>query len=211
MQILGDIVIIGEQIEHVNRIRVVSTGLEIQPADRSISGKITDRCNVGVGGVTMTISSGSDFTSRDVTTSADGTYTFVNIPIGRTYTVTPKLANMTFNPESPGSETFTLNGTRTNVNFSADYSVLVITGKIEDQESKPVPNLSVSLTPAGLVEKDVKTNEAGVFRFEIPGSKVKLPAATYQITPKSDKYTFDAATKTWTCDERNVNFVATAK
>jgi hypothetical protein len=206
MRLLGDIVIIGEQIEHVNRIRVVSTGLETQPTDRSISGKITDACNTGVGGVTMTLSGGADFTSKDVTTSPDGTYNFVNIPTGRTYTVTPKLENLTFNPESPGSETFTLNGTRTNLNFRADYSVLVITGKII-QDSKAIQDVSVSLTPAGLA-KDVMTNAAGVFRFEVPGSKVKLPT-TYTITPKSDKYKFDTDSKTWTCDQREVDFDAT--
>jgi hypothetical protein len=206
MRLLGDIVIIGEQIEHVNRIRVVSNGLETQPSDRSISGTITDACNRGGGGVTVTLSGGADFTSREVTTAPDGTYNFVNIPTGRTYTVTPKLENMTFIPESPGSETFTLNGTRTNLSFRADYAVLVITGKIT-QDSKPVKDVSVYLTPAGLA-KDVKTNEAGVFRFEVPGSKVKLPT-TYTIAPKGDKYTFDRETKPWTCDQREVNFEAT--
>jgi hypothetical protein len=210
MKVLGEIVIVGNQIDYVNRMRVVNNPLGVSASDRSISGKITDPCSVGVGGVTMTLSGGSDFTSRDITTSPDGTFNFPNVPIGRTYTVTPKLENMTFHAESPGSETFTLNDTKTNLNFGADYAVLVITGKITDKDSKPIKDVPVSLSPAGLAD-DVKTNDVGVFRFEVAGSKVKLPAATYQITPTLDKYTFDAATEPWKCDQRQVDFVATPK
>ena len=210
MLMLGDMVLIGEQIEHVNRIRVVSTGLETPAADRSISGRITDACNVGVGGVTMTLSSNADFTSRDITSSPDGTYTFTNVPIGRTYTVTPKLANMTFNSESPGSETFLLNDTKPNLSLRADYVVLTITGKVTAKDSQPVKDVTVSLTPTGLAD-DKKTNDAGVFTFELAASNLKIPTAAFQVTAKSDNYAFDTDTKTWKCNQREVTFVATAK
>jgi hypothetical protein len=211
MRLLGDIVIIGELIEHVNRIRVTSTGLETQPTDRSISGKITDACNAGVGGVTMTLSGGADFTSKDVTTSPDGTYNFANIPTGRTYTVTPKLENMTFISESPGSETFTLNGTKSNLNFRADYVVLVLTGKVKRSDAQPLKDgeISVELTGTGLDQKKTApVNAAGVYRFELPASGLSPLTATFQLTPKSDKYTFDGA-KTWKCDKRDGDFIAT--
>jgi hypothetical protein len=214
MQALGNVVIVGEQIEHVNRIRVVSTGLETPLVDRSISGKITDVCNSGVGGVTMTLSGGSNFTSRSITTAPDGTYSFANTPIGRTYTVTPSMVNMTFHPESPGSETFTLNDTRTNLDFGADYAVLTISGKIVDKDSKPVKGITVALTPTDtLTPKELAqnqtTNDSGIFRFDLAGSKVKVPTASFEIKPKSDKHTFDRATQTWKCDKRTVDFVAT--
>jgi len=211
MQALGNVVIVGEQIEHVNRIRVVSTGLETLLVDRPISGKITDVCNTGVGGVTMTLSGGSNFTSRSITTAPDGTYSFANIPIGRTYSVTPTMENMTFHPESPGSETFTLNDTKTNLNFGADYAVLVITGKVTRSDSQPVKDgeIVVELTGTGLKQKKTApVNAAGVYRFELPASSLGLLTATFELTPKSDKYGFDGA-KTWKCDKRAVDFVAT--
>ena len=173
MQMLGDIVIIGEQIEHVNRIRVVSTGLETQPADRSISGKITDLCLVGVSGVTIMLSAGSDFISKEITTSPDGTYTFENVPIGRTYTVTPKLTNMTFQPESPGSETFTLNDTKTNLNFRADYEVLTITGKVIGEDGNSgIAGAKVTITG----DQIIKTWTCASRNVDLVATKLKQTA-----------------------------------
>lgn len=212
MRALGEIVIVGQEIVHVNRVRVVSTGLESKPSEASIAGKITDVCNVGVAGVSVVLSGGSDFTSREVTTVTDGTYVLPNIPVGRTYSVAAKKENLSFHPTSPGSETFMLSDNKTNLDFGADYGTLVISGKVVDNNSNPVKDLSLSLSPTGLVTGDaVKTNEAGVFRFEIPGSKVHLPAATYTITPNPAKHTFDAANRVWKCDQRAVDFVATPK
>ena len=217
MQMLGDIVIIGEQIEHVNRIRVVSTGLETQPTDRAISGKITDACNTGVGGVTMTLSSGADFTSKDVTTSPDGTYNFVNIPTGRTYTVTPKLENMTFIPESPGSETFALNGTKSNLNFRAEYVVITISGKVTDKDSKAgIAGAKVTISGdqiKGHEPAAATTTATGEFSFALSVSDLSLKLGTLNLKvagASNDKATFDSSgAKAWTCNDRNVDLVAT--
>jgi hypothetical protein len=217
MQLLGDIVIIGEQIQHVNRIRVVSTGLETQPTDRSISGKISDACTRGVGGVTMTLSGGPDFTAKDVTTSFDGTYNFANIPTGRTYTVTPKLENLTFIPESPGSETFTLNGTRTNLNFRADYVVITISGKVTDKDSKAgIAGAKVTITGdqiKGHEPAAATTTATGEFSFQLSVSDLNLDRSTLKLKvagTSNDKATFDpSAAKVWTCTDRNVDLVGT--
>ena len=211
MRALGNIVLVGEQIQHVNRVRVVSTGLETKPSDTSINGTIKDACDVGVGGVTMTLSAGQDFSSRQVTTAPDGTYTFTNVPLGRTYSVAPKLDNLTFSPVSPGSETFLLNDSKTGLDFRADYAVLAVGGKVMTNDGKPVKDLTILLESTDTGKMDVKTNEAGVFRFEIPGNKVKLSTAHYTITPDAAKYTYDAASKTWKCDDRKVDFIATPK
>lgn len=213
MRALGEIVIVGQQIVHVNRIRVVNTPFGTSIADRSISGKVTDICNIGVGGVTMALSGGSDFTSRETTTSPDGTYNFSNIPIGRIYTVTPNLENMTFHNESPGSETFTLNDTKTNLNFGAEPVVLTLTGNVTRSDAQPIAadEISVELTGTGLAQtKTAPVNAAGVYRFELPASNLNLLTATFQLTAISAKYTFDGA-KTWKCDKRAGDFIATPK
>lgn len=217
MRLLGDIVVIGEQIEHVNRIRVVSTGLETQPTDRAISGKITDACNTGVGGVTMTLSSGADFTSKDVTTSPDGTYNFVNIPTGRTYTVTPKLENMTFILESPGSDTFALNGTKSNLNFRAEYVVITISGKVTDKDSKAgIAGAKVTISGdqiKGHEPAAATTTATGEFSFALSVSDLSLKLGTLNLKvagASNDKATFDSSgAKAWTCNDRNVDLVAT--
>jgi hypothetical protein len=217
MQMLGDIVIIGEQIQHINRIRVVATGLETQLTDRSISGKVTDACNNGVGGVVMTLSGGADFTSKDVTTSPDGTYNFVNIPTGRTYTVTPKPENKTFIPESPGSETFALNGTKSNLNFRADYVIITISGKVTDKDSKAgIAGAKVTITGdqiKGHEPPPATTTATGEFSFALSVSDLSLKLNTLNLKVagvSNDKATFDpSAAKVWTCNDRNVDLVAT--
>ena len=213
MKVLGNIVLVGEQVAHVNRVRVVSTGLEPPPSDASLSGKITDQCNNGVAGVTVTLSAGPDFTPRDVTTSSDGTYSFMNVPTGRTYTVTPHLENLTFHPVSPGSETFLLNDTRTNLDFDADYAVLVITGKVVDEDSKPVKGVDVLLEPTDAItptdlKQTKRTNDAGVFRFELPGAKVQILTTRFDIVPTLEKFTFEPKSRSWTCNQRETNFLA---
>jgi hypothetical protein len=228
MRVLGDVVIIGRQVEYINRMRVVNTPFGASASDRAISGKITDLCNIGVGSVTMSLTGGSDFTARDITTSPDGTFNFPNVPIGRTYTVTPKLENMTFHPESPGSETFTLNDTKTNLNFGADYAVLVISGKVVDKDSKPAGGVTVQLTgdPTRLkADKTATTNVDGIYRFELRPSDLSSPGAgdvinvltsSFKLTIALDankNFTIDAGptSKTWKCDQRQLDFLATPK
>jgi len=215
MRLLGDIVIIGEQIEHVNRIRVVSTGLEAPRTDTSVSGKVTDACNQGVGGVTMTISAASDFTSREVSTSPDGTYSFPNVPVGRTYTVAPDLEHMTFHLSSPGSETFTLNDSKTNLNFGADYVILHIAGKVTDKDGKGIDGATVKITGEqikGHEPEPVTTTDTGEFSFDlsVSDSKIQLPTAKFKVLGvSSGKATFDSsAEKTWDCNNRNVDLKA---
>lgn len=167
MLMLGEIVLIGDQVAHVNRIRVVSTPLGPAPTDFSVSGKVQDNCHSGVGGLTMTISAGSGFVSRQTTTSPDGTYTFPNVPAGRTYTVTPSLTSTpaaTFQLAPTSLQTFLLNGDQTNVDFLA-AGIVVITGNVINAASAPVQGATITLAipggpaiAAGAITSDAQGN-----------------------------------------------------
>lgn len=200
MRALGQIVIVGQQVQHVNRVRVVNDPFGTSIIDHSISGRITDACNQGVGGVEVTLSAGAGFLDRTVTTSDDGGYTFPNVPDGRTYTVTPAVEGK-FRPAS--SPPFLLNDTKTNLNFSTDY--LVITGKVAKSDGEGLVDVNVKLTGSGLAATTEKTKAGGVFRFEVPSPGLNI----FEIKPDSKAFTFEPDKVTWECDKRVADFVAT--
>lgn len=202
MRALGEIVIVGQQIVHVNRVRVVNTPFGTSITDHSISGRITDACNQGVGGVTITLSAGAGFLDRTVATSDDGSYTFPNVPDGRTYTVTPSSGSIKFRPSS--SSPFLLNDTKTDLDFATDH--IVITGKVTKNDGQGVVGLKLGLTGTGVMIAPTETKEGGTYIFEVlaPGAK------KFKIKPEASKaYTFEPSDITWTCDQRDADFVAT--
>jgi hypothetical protein len=181
MLMLGEIVLIGDQVSHVNRIRVVSMPLGPSPTDFSVSGKVTDNCHSGLGGVTMTMSGGAGFVSRQTTTAPDGTYTFANVPAGRTYTVTPSLTAMpaaAFQPASNGLQTFSLNGDQNNVDFSTP-SVVVIRGNVINTALVPVAGATITLATGGVAipAGPITTDAQGNFYVVVPA-----PAAGVTVT-----------------------------
>jgi hypothetical protein len=189
MLMLGEIVLIGDQVSHVNRIRVVSTPLGPAPTDFSVSGRVIDGCNSGVGGVNITISAGAGFVSRQVTTLRDGTYTFANVPAGRTYTVTPSFTSLpavTFQPASNGLQTFSLNGDQTNVDFSTT-NVAVISGNVINgplaavAPLAPVQGVTITLAPGGptIPAGPITTDAQGNFYVVVPGP---FPAGGVNVT-----------------------------
>lgn len=206
MRALGEIVIVGQQITHVNRIRVVNSPFGTSVTDHSISGRITDACNQGVGGVTMTLSAGAGFLDRNVTTSDDGSYTLPNVPDGRVYTVTPTLADVNFSPAA--SNPFPLNDTKTNVNFSTGY---LIAGKITSKDGKALEGeISVKISGGGLAnDKTVNAGSDGEFMVEVPASGA---TPNFKITVNPTKYTVDGSnTADWSCDKSEASFVVIKK
>ena len=203
MHALGEIVLIGDQVAHVNRIRVVSTPLAPAPTDFSVSGRVIDGCNTGVGGVTMTISAGAGFVSRQVTTLRDGTYTFANVPAGRTYTVTPSLTAMpaaTFQPANNGLQTFSLNGDQTNVNFSTP-SVVVVQGNVINAALAPVVGATITLAAGGaaIATGPITADAQGNFYVVIPA-----PAAGVNVTATRAAPAAATTTQPWTCANSRV-------
>ena len=203
MQALGEIVIVGQEIVHVNRVRVVNTPFGTSVTDHSISGKITDACNEGVGDVTVSLSAGGGFLDRTVTTAKDGTYEFANIPDGRTYTVKPELGDMKFLPAI--SESFLLNDTKTNLDFSAGH---LIVGTAKKGET-PLKQYSIELTQIVATAKKTmttSTNDKGEYRFQLPGAAT--PPFTIKPVDLKD-HTFKPVKVDWNCGMGPVDFVAT--
>lgn len=198
MRALGNLVIVGQQIEHVNRVRVVSTPFGSSLTDHSISGRITDACNVGVAGVTLTLSGGGDFFDRPTTTDADGSYKFANIPDGRTYTVKPQLQTLSFSPSI--SPAFLLNDTKANLDFSTGY---LIKGTVA-KDGVPLKDVKLELTEIDGTKKSFITKEKGEYLFEVTASH----AAPFKIIPSLSNFTFTPAERSWKCADKAADFVA---
>jgi len=207
MLMLGEIVMIGDQVAHVNRIRVVSTPLGPAPTDFSVSGRVIDACNTGVGGVTMTISAGPGFVSRQTTTLPDGTYSFANVPAGRTYTVTPSLAAMpaaAFQAANNGLQNFSLNGDQNNVDFTA-VNVAVIQGQVN------TPTLAGTIitlaSPGGgaiapIGSAVIPIDTQGAFNTIIPA-----PAPGVNVNVTATRAPAAPVMQTWTCANPRVTLV----
>jgi len=200
MTALGDLVIVGREIDYINRIRVVNSPFGTPVTDHTISGKVTDACNAGVADVEIALNA-TDFVERKVKTDKNGAYTFANIPDGRTYTVTPKFGDAAVSPSS--SDPFPLNDTKTNLNFSTGY---VITGKIKSKDGQPLEEeIPVKLSGGGLAsDLDKKANIKGEFTFVAPASGA---SPNFKITASPTKYTVDGSNPVdWKCDKRDASF-----
>lgn len=206
MTVLGQAVIVGREINYVNRVRVVNTPFGASVTDHTISGKVTDACGAATAGVTMTLSA-TDFVSRTVNTAADGTYSFPNVPDGRNYTVTPSLSNATFSPSA--SDPFPLNDTKVGLDFS--ITAYVITGKITTKDGQPLEEqIALALSGGGL-SSDLPTtaNLKGEFTFVAPNSGA---SPNFKITGSPNKYTVDGSNpKDWNCTKRDASFVVVKK
>lgn len=188
MKRLGRMILIGDQVEHINRVRVVSsteTG-----AAFSISGRVTDPCLTGVKDVTVTLNQVGGFTST-TTTDDDGNYKFDNVPSGLTYTVTVSKANTAFS--STSGNNFTLHGNRANVDFSTLQAPFTVKGKIAKSDTTSLTDIKVVLTSSSATPKfeprTATVDEEGNYEFtDVPGG------ATYKVTPKLNGRTFSPNT-----------------
>lgn len=78
----------------------------------TVSGRVVDANNRGVGGLTVTLSGAA---SRTTTTNSGGTYSFTGLLPGQSYTVTPSRTNWVFAPESQTLE-------NVGANVTADFA-----------------------------------------------------------------------------------------
>jgi hypothetical protein len=94
-------------------------------ATHSISGRVTES-NVAVSGVTITLSGQG---SGTINTDANGNYSFLNLPAGNDYTITPTETGLTF---APSNRTFTsLDTNQTDVNFTVQPQAEIKTWTIQ--------------------------------------------------------------------------------
>ena len=86
----------------------------------TISGRVRDLTGTGMAGVTVTLSGSMTGT---MTTGADGSYAFTNLPGGGNYTVTPSLAKFMFSPPSSTITSLSSNRVVTFFGFPAVYTI----------------------------------------------------------------------------------------
>lgn len=189
MKRLGRMILIGDQVEHINRVRVVSspeTG-----AAFSVSGRVTDPCQAGVEGVTITLDQAGGFSST-TTTNKEGNYKFDNVPSGLTYTVTASKTGTSFS--STSGNNFTLHGNRTNVDFSTLQAPFTVKGTItkSDGDETLLEAIEIKLTSNSVTpkfERTVHPNEDGTYEItDVPGG------TTYKVTPSLNGRTFNPKT-----------------
>lgn len=118
----GDIVAVVDALDEVTELtnanNRATVHLTLAPQSHTINGRVSVG-PTGLSGVVMSITSptSSGPVSGAVTTSSTGTYSFANLPAGRSYTVTPAKTNYVF---SPGSKSYaTLSTNQPDQNFAA--------------------------------------------------------------------------------------------
>jgi hypothetical protein len=206
MQVLGELVLIGQPVQYLNRVSLIGAALKPPASEFSVSGQVTDRCNNGLAGVTMTLSGDNAFKAVSVTTGQDGSYTFEKVPAGGTYTVKPSQAGYTFIPAS--SESFVLGDTQGHLNFKGEQATYKIGGKVMTATSTAIKGATVNLEGTGITIAPKTTGDDGTYSFE----KLK-PGVVYKLTVSAPDVTFDAATSPTkvgplNCDVTNEDFKA---
>jgi hypothetical protein len=106
----------------------------------SISGSVKNISGVAMSGVTMTLSGSMTGT---ITTGADGSYAFTNLPGGGNYIVTPSLAKFMF---SPPAATFNNLSSNHVVNFTGRVATFTISGGVLSDSGFNIENFTIALT-----------------------------------------------------------------
>ena len=146
----------------------------------TISGKVTDPPGGGPGGALMKLSGAR---TGLIGTNADGTYTFVNLPQGGKYTVTPTSAYSRFVPGSRTVENLQQN--ETGLDFVSTPVIITISGRMTDTLGNGLGGQGVSLLRFGS-RRDTTTDAQGNYSF----ANV-FPGDGYSLLPQSVVFSFD--------------------
>ena len=141
-----------------------------RPKTASLSGAVTVG---GVGKAGISLFTGSpQFLST--TTDANGNYTFNNVGEGATLTVQ---VNTDTYPFSPATQTVTVNGATTGLNFAAPLNQYLIYGKVTDVSLSAIPGVTMTLT--GGANATIQTDSQGNYSFgPLPANLDYVVAAT---------------------------------
>ncbi len=185
---------------HDDAFVVKIANLATPPTAHSISGRVTNG-TAGLSGVTVRLTSPTPvgFTARTTTTSSTGAYSFLNVPAGRNYTVTPTKTGYLFTPAS--KSLLNLSTNQTAVNFLV--KVYSITGRItRTGTTAGISAVTVTITspvPAGFPARTAQTNSSGIYTF------TNLPAGrNYTLKPTKNRFGFSPATRSITNLSSNI-------
>jgi hypothetical protein len=166
----------------------------------SISGQVLDPAGRGVSGISLTITNG--FGSGSTTTNSTGNYSFVNLPAGDNYTVTPENADYIF---APTTQSFNnLSGNQT-ANFTATYRYGSISGRVTDSDGRAIYNVLVTLSGAQNITTRTDGNGNYSFFRLLKGNNYTLSASEFGYTLSP------APTNITITEDHTVNFTATLK
>jgi hypothetical protein len=149
----------------------------------TISGVITDRSNQPVGGVSVTLSGGSNSTT---TTDANGNYSFTNLRSGDSYFVLPAKTDYIFDPPS---QTRVL-VTDEKVNFIA-IRTYKISGQVTDGSGLGLSGVTMTLSGAEAGKVITDRNGSYLFTVTTIGNYLSVPSKAqdfYTFTPSSKNF-----------------------
>jgi hypothetical protein len=150
---------------------------KISGSNLTISGRVADAGDVGITGVTITLT-GTE--SSTATTNANGNYTF---SVGQgNYTVTPAKPNYAF---SPPTQSFTGMTASQVANFTGSTSA--ISGHVTENSVGIDALMTLSGSQSGTVNADVN----GYYSFQV------TPSGSYTITPSKAGYAFTPLSQTF--------------
>ncbi|HWS99575.1 MAG TPA: SBBP repeat-containing protein [Pyrinomonadaceae bacterium] len=162
--------------------------VEMRTRTANISGRVTLGAadGPGLGGVTLTLMGGEDFTPRTAKTNSYGAYSFNDLPTPNGYRIEASKTNYLFEPARLTLSSLT--ASRRNVNLVATLRNYTIGGVISRFGQPNLGGVTVRLespAPAGFAPRTATTNSAGAYSFpNLPGGR------SYTVTVMKDGYCF---------------------
>ncbi|HEY0099821.1 MAG TPA: carboxypeptidase regulatory-like domain-containing protein, partial [Pyrinomonadaceae bacterium] len=157
------------------------------PGAFTISGQILEGAD-GLSGVTVTLSGTQTATT---TTDAGGNYSFVNLPAGGNYTVTPARPNYSFTPPRRAFNNLSANQTANFTGTPAQSQP--VSGRVSDGSGGGIANVTLYVTDAttGANIITTLTDANGNYALMLP------PGGDYTITTAKAGLTFQPAARTF--------------
>lgn len=172
----------------------------------SVSGRVTDANENGIGNVLMQLSSSNNLVMRSTVTDTNGYYSFANLPAGLSYTVIPSktgyafnISRLTVNNLSANRTLFPLTGT------TRPYT---LGGTVRDANSNALADTQITLSRAGSSQITIATTVAGgTYSFTNVAGE-----GTYTVTPTKAGFSFDPQSQTFSnvTGNQTANFTARA-
>lgn len=151
----------GQAVVRVDTIQYSTTADNCTPFgvnNVSISGRVTGSNGLGLGGIQVTLSGATNATR---TTAADGSYSFINLVQGGSYTVTPTTPNFDYTP--PSRTYNNLNFDVTDANFTAIPSASISGRVTTENGAQGIDGITITLT--GTESRSTVTSGGGFYSF----------------------------------------------
>ncbi|MGH9967360.1 MAG: MSCRAMM family protein, partial [Pyrinomonadaceae bacterium] len=163
-----------------------------------VGGRLSDSSGIGVTGATVTLSGAVGATT---TTDGGGNYSFIDLPAGGAYTLTPSKANYTFNFSS-----YTIDelSSDQSANFTGTLNTYMIRGRVT-VDGAGLSGVRIELS--GSQTAQATTDDNGAYSFPV------LAEGKYDIRPSKKNYTFKPAFASFTflSSDQVADFAATRR